>query len=156
MLIWLERPDLNIIMGSTAAETVDATPDVALCPSAPAQVGALLIGVVQEGAVALLGTPLTVDQGFVDIATEHGKPERRFRFSVPCVEDACAHWTNSACGLIGVCRAQATQAGLVGPVDDALPRCAIRARCRWWRQEGRNACSTCAFVVYDPTHPPTV
>jgi hypothetical protein len=129
----------------------DAEP--ALCPSAPAQPGALLIGVVQDGTVALLGTPLPVDAAFVETAARHGKPERRFRFSVPCAEAACGHWTGSACGLIGITRGQARDAGLA-VAETTLPRCAIRARCRWWRQDGRAACATCAYVVYDPSAPP--
>ncbi len=87
----------------------------ALCPSAPATPGALLIGVVEETRrVANLATPIPVDDGFVEAARAHGSPERRFRFSIPCVEGRCGHWTGSACGLIGISRGQAVAAGLAG------------------------------------------
>src|SRR5690242_973104 len=73
----------------------------ALCPSAPGMPGAALIGVVQEdGRVTHLGTPLPVDAGFLDTARAHGPPERRFRFSSPCVERGCTQWDGQGCGLI--------------------------------------------------------
>jgi hypothetical protein len=137
----------------------------ALCPSAPATPGALLIGVVEETRrVANLATPIPVDEGFVEAARAHGSPERRFRFSIPCVEGSCGHWTGSACGLIGISRGQAVAAGLVAPVSahvsagctDKLPPCGIRPRCRWWRQDGAAACKVCAFVVYEPGTPRSV
>ncbi len=137
---------------ATGAAPAKAPPDPAnplLCPSSPAQSGALLIGIVQEGTVALLGTPMTIGQDFIDTAAQYGKPERRFRFSVPCAEGSCAHWTGAACGLIDISRRQAGEAGLLAE-GAALPRCAIRARCRWWRQDGSSACATCSLVVYDP------
>ena len=71
-----------------------------LCPSAPAEPGALVIGVVQEdGRVAHLATPLRADEGFLARETA---PETRFRFSGGCVEGRCAQWTGSACGIIAI------------------------------------------------------
>jgi hypothetical protein len=119
------------------------------CPSAPAVDGALLIGVVAaDGRVVNIGTPLTIDAAFIETAVVHGAPEQRFRFSSPCVKGQCCHWNGNECGLIGGLLTSASEAGekLESPT---LPRCAIRARCRWWRQQGRGACAVCRLVVTD-------
>ena len=127
----------------------DDAENLTRCPSAPATAGALLIGVVTaDGRVTNLGTPLTVDAAFIATAKALGAPERRFRFSSPCQKQRCAHWSNHECGLIGELHTAASEAGedLAAP---ALPRCAIRAQCRWWRQRGRDACAVCPLVVTD-------
>src|SRR5689334_23055788 len=107
---------------------------LALCPSAPGTQGALLIGVVEEDRrVANLGTPFPVDVAFLEAAAAKGPPERRFRFSSPCVEGHCSQWDGGGCGLIN--RVVGYVAGAAAPKAPAtLPRCAIRASCRWWRQ----------------------
>jgi hypothetical protein len=115
----------------------------ALCPSAPAAPEAVLIGVIEpDGRVVNLTTPLPVDASFIERANTDAPLEARFRFSSPCAEGRCGYWTGAQCGLIG----KLTQA--VPPDNtDTLPPCAIRARCRWWRQKGREACAICSFVV---------
>jgi hypothetical protein len=116
----------------------------ALCPSAPPTPGAKLIGVVEEsGRVVNLTMPLTINKDFVETAKANGPIEQRFRFSLLCAEGRCGYWTGLECGLIEkLCQAiNSTDS------DQPLPPCAIRARCRWWRQRGRDACSVCPFVV---------
>ena len=114
-----------------------------LCPSAPAEPGALVIGVVQEdGRVAHLATPLRADAGFLARETA---PETRFRFSGSCVEGRCAQWTGSACGIIERVLARLDDATDAAP----LPRCGIRRDCRWHAQRGAAACRACALVVTD-------
>ena len=84
----------------------------ALCPSAPGVPGAVLIGVVEaDGRVANLGTPLPVDSGFLRTAAANGQPERRFRFSSPCVEGRCGQWDGRGCGLIDRVIGHVTAAG---------------------------------------------
>ena len=121
----------------------------ALCPSAPGTPGALLIGVVEEnGLIANLGTPLPVDAGFLEAVATHGPPERRFRFSSRCVEGHCSQWDGRGCGLIDrVVGYVATEHAL--ETQATLPRCGIRASCRWWRQRGASACMACPLVVTD-------
>jgi hypothetical protein len=121
----------------------------ALCPSAPATPGAMLIGVVtSSGCVANLAMPLTIDATFIRTAEAYGALEERFRFSSPCAQGGCSNWTGSECGLIGQLYDAASTAGeeLTGR---PLPRCGIRAKCRWWAQRGRNACAVCPLVVTD-------
>ncbi len=123
-------------------------PESTRCPSAPATDGALLIGVVAaDGRVVNVGTPLTIDAAFIEAAEAYGPPEQRFRFSSPCLKGGCRHW-NGQCGLIGELYNSASEAGEELAVL-ALPRCAIRAQCRWWRQRGRDACAVCPLVVTD-------
>jgi len=118
-----------------------------LCPSAPAEPGALVIGVVgPEGRVAHLATPLRADGDFVERLRRDGtSPETRFRFSGTCQEGRCAQWTGSACGIIERVLAR------LDPAEAAqtLPRCGIRRDCRWYSQRGATACHACPLVVTD-------
>jgi hypothetical protein len=127
----------------------DEADDMTLCPSAPATPEAMLIGlVVESGRVANLATPLTIDSAFIDAAQSQGPPEQRFRFASPCQERRCGHWTGHECGLIGQLYNFAIEEG-EELADGALPRCGIRAQCRWWHQRGRDACAVCPLVVTD-------
>jgi hypothetical protein len=112
-----------------------------------------LIGVVEEdGRVANIRTPLPVDAGFLGAAAGNGPPEQRFRFSSPCVEGHCSQWDGQGCGLIdrvlGYVAAADTQ-----PPPAMVPRCAIRASCRWWQQIGAPACAVCPLVITDAGKP---
>jgi len=42
---------------------------------------------------------------------------------------------------------------MLDPAVSALPRCAIRPRCRWFRQEGREACLRCPLVATEQRNP---
>jgi len=110
----------------------------------------LLTGIVgADGQVARLASPLVADDAFLSSASAGGSLGKRFRFAAPCAEGDCGHWTGAACGLIGSVRRRAAEAGLDGEPD--LPRCAIRANCRWWQQDAAAACAVCSLVVYDPS-----
>lgn len=123
--------------------------DLTLCPSAPAREGASLIGVVgSDGRVVNIATPLPIDTAFLETARAHGPPEERFRFSSACQKERCGHWTGQECKLIGELHHVAVRAG-AELTTAALPRCSIRAQCRWWLQRGRDACAVCPLVVTD-------
>jgi hypothetical protein len=118
--------------------------DELLCPSAPAAEGALVIGVVSaEGTVEYLRDRLPATRRFLEIASVNGSAERRYRFSSPCQECACAQWADGACSL------PRRLAEVVPEVETSpgLPRCAIRARCRWFHQSGADACHICPVVT---------
>ena len=120
-----------------------------LCPSAPAEEGASLIALVKtNGRIVNVGTPLPVDKEFLDAARAQGPPESRFRFSSPCRREQCGHWTGQQCKLIGELFDSAVETG-ADLTTAGLPRCAIRAQCRWWLQRGRDACAVCPLVVTD-------
>jgi hypothetical protein len=118
-----------------------------LCPSAPCERGATLLGVVQpSGRVAFLPPGLGVDDEFARLSQGKGNPSAvRFRFSSRCAETACAHWREHRCGALDEVRAH------LAPYGDPenLPQCAIRSQCRWHRQDGNSACSVCPLVITD-------
>ena len=134
------------------------------CPSALCQEDALLLGVVTPGgSVAYVQPPTRVGAEFVRQAQAMGHPERRFRFSSPCVEAACPQWTGTGCGVIDVVigskPAEPPADPLAGILADpaarppapprTLPACAIRRTCRWFAQHGGAACAVCPGIVAD-------
>ena len=93
-----------------------------MCPSAPAEEGALLLGMIrQDGFVAYLKDKIEVTQEFVALTRTGRSPEQRFRFSSPCQESACAQWAGASAVYPRSCP------GLVPPSDVSkpLPRCTI-------------------------------
>jgi hypothetical protein len=72
------------------------------------------------------------------------------RFAAPCACNRCRHFSGGICGI-----GRRMVEELV-PAAEGVPACAIRAECRWWRQEGRAACLRCTQIVtdsYDPDGP---
>jgi len=116
-----------------------------MCPSAPCEPGAVLLGVVvAEGQVAYARDRIVVDEEFVQIARAGRSPEKRFRFSAPCVRGACRQWTGSRCGVIDAV------IEVIEPRETApLPPCSIRPQCRWFAQSGSSACAVCPAVMTD-------
>jgi hypothetical protein len=120
------------------------------CPSARAEPGALLLGLVgAEGRVKPLRTAMAVDAGFIEGARESGPPEARMRFANACVKGACAQWTGHHCGVIERVLTHLGQP----PAPAALPPCLIRATCRWFAERGAAACGVCDQVVTDNSVP---
>lgn len=122
------------------------------CPSSECRAGAVLLGVVlPNGRIAYAADRIVVDQGFVDIARQGRAPEKRFRFSGPCVEGACPQWSGHDCGLID--RLLTAYEAERGPAKaaDPLPACSIREECRWFDQHAGRACAVCPEVVTDST-----
>jgi hypothetical protein len=71
-----------------------------LCPSAPADVKAILLGVVQsDGSVAFIKDRIEITREFLNIAANGREPETRFRFSSACIGSACKQWANGGCSL---------------------------------------------------------
>jgi hypothetical protein len=104
-----------------------------------------LLGIIgTNGRVGYLTPSTTVDAEFDTMARRAGPPEERFRFASPCVENGCAQWTGTRCGVIDAVLA----------VDELrehaaaeLPRCAIRPSCRWFAQSGAAACAVCPLII---------
>jgi hypothetical protein len=69
------------------------------------------------------------------------KPTEVFRAAAPCPDRGCKHFDGAKCQLA------ARITAILDPVVSALPRCAIRPVCRWFRQEGREACLRCPQVA---------
>lgn len=115
-----------------------------MCPSAPAEEGAQFLGVIRhDGSVAYVKDRLEVTREFVALTCTGRPPEQRFRFASLCQESACAQWVDDRCGLPEQLGGLLTSAD----VGEPLPRCSIRARCRWFHQEGADACRICPSVT---------
>lgn len=70
------------------------------------------------------------------------KPTEIFRIAANC-DSGCQHFDGNNCRL-----SQRIVAGLP-QVSETLPPCPIRANCRWWNQDGKEACLRCLQIVRD-------
>lgn len=116
-----------------------------LCPSAqPEMEDAVAFGVVggtaEEPLVSYLTEPQPVTPELLALATPV-RPTEVFRFAARCAEGGCQHFDGAACQL-GNKLAHDVPAAV-----DQLPRCRLRPSCRWWHEQGREACLRCPLVV---------
>ncbi len=116
------------------------------CPSAQADAKASRIYGVMTGPsdnqrVGYLTETLQPTPELLALTGE-AKPTQLFRIAAPCANGGCAHF-NGACTL-----AQRIVASSPVVVN-ALPECQIRATCRWFLQEGGEACIRCPQVATD-------
>ncbi len=119
-----------------------------LCPSARCEEGAILLGIVGEDGIVGYVTPrLIVNSEFVHQAHEGRAPEKRFRFSQPCIKSGCQQWTGSRCGLIDRVLNAIQEADTPNWSARTMPKCSIRPGCRWFAQAGPKACTGCPFVI---------
>ena len=126
---------------------LDAEQKAKTCPSRACEERVQLLGVMTtSGRLAFISPPVRVDAGFVSRAKADGRPEQRFRFSGPCVEDGCPQWTGHRCAVADVVISEVRAAPTEGR---RLPACTIRRTCRWYAQNGAAACAVCPEVVAD-------
>ncbi|HEX4184011.1 MAG TPA: hypothetical protein VHY34_12210 [Caulobacteraceae bacterium] len=128
-------------------------PTVKTCPSAPPEEGSFLLGVVSgHGEVAYLNPHVPVTLEMLEAFSRKGVPvENRMRFGCDCAEHDCVQWKGKGqegrCGLIDhALEALHVEGGL-----EALPRCGIRATCRWFAQHDRRACAVCPQIIRRPS-----
>jgi hypothetical protein len=115
-----------------------------LCPSGRCKKDSILLGIVQpEGNVSIAKEKIFINESFIKIAKLGRTPEKRFRFAETCVTSACKQWTNGKCGVIS----KAIQIVIDEDKKSQLPECAIRAECRWYHQQGNDACFICPMIV---------
>ena len=120
-----------------------------LCPSARCEESAVLLGVIgSDGKTGYVNPRITIDASFVQEARKGRLPEARFRFAQVCIESRCAQWNGCRCGLIEKLLASPTAAQIAKSDRETLPKCTIRATCRWFGQVGGKACTVCPFVVH--------
>ena len=117
------------------------------CPSAPANAdGARIFGVMtgtpEQHRVGYLTEDVPVTEKLLALSGP-AKPTELFRIAAPCANGGCKHFKDNSCAL-----AQRIVAG-VPAVVNALPACQIRSTCRWFRQEGKEACFRCPQVMTD-------
>jgi hypothetical protein len=119
--------------------------DDILCPNALPVVGGLIIGIINEqDEVTLLPQPEVIDKEFYDTVLKNTGLNVQFRFSKPCIKGKCGHWTGDSCDVPGRVM-QRVEEQLIA--QGKIPECEIRAHCRWYTQEGANACKICPIVV---------
>lgn len=130
----------------------DAADKPTVCPSAQpdmtdAKVFGVMTGSHQDGLrVAYLNEaqPVTPD---ILAASGQVEPPEVMRIAAPCMGDGCMHFDGTNCML-------ATRiATMLDPVVRSLPRCSIRPTCRWFKQEGAEACIRCPQVVTNQRTP---
>ncbi len=111
-----------------------------MCPSYVGKVGAQLFGVVnKEGRVQFI-TPLTVTEEFIQ---QNDNLEQRFRFTGKCIEKGCAQWDNEE----SKCSLSKKVQNLETIRSKELSFCPIRSQCRWFSQDGNEACFSCNEIT---------
>jgi hypothetical protein len=126
--------------------------DSLLCPSANPDVADLrIIGVVEHGVegprVAYLNESLPATPELLGMAAPL-PPTAVFRLAGTCQTNRCPQFAANKCTLA------ARVIGMLPAVIDKVTNCQIRPNCRWFRQEGIDACLRCPQVVttnYNPT-----
>ncbi len=122
-----------------------------LCPSAQADwKGSVIFGVMQGTAMEPRMTPLEEALPVTFDILELCKgvsPSEVYRFAAPCANAACQHFSS------GTCRLAKRIVSVTSPVTSDLPLCAVREQCRWFAQEGSDACYRCPQIV---TNRPTL
>lgn len=121
------------------------------CPSAqPGSDGSVVLGVLsgttENPRLAYLKEPQPVTDELLKLAGPV-EPTEVFRFSAPCVGGACKHFDGADCRL-----ARRT-VQMLPAVVERPPPCRLRPRCRWWRQEGKEACARCPVIVTTISNP---
>jgi hypothetical protein len=144
---YLVRRTTNVINnGGVANMSTTENKESILCPSFQCEEGAILLDIVKkDGHISFASEKIVVDKEFVQIAHLGRSPEKRFRFSGKCMNEKCKQWTGKSCGIIE--RIIET----FGPTNTSieLPKCSIRAQCRWYKQCGSKACAICPEVITD-------
>ncbi len=118
-----------------------------LCPSAQsdwpeAKVFGVVSGSADTPETAYLTNPEPVSDELLSLANPV-EPAEVFRIAAPCACNQCEHFSDEE----DKCRLVEKTVRWVPLVSESLPVCSIRAECRWWRQEGREACFRCPQVV---------
>lgn len=118
-----------------------------LCPSARPEmedsvVFGLISGTVTKPRVAYLKQPLPVTDELMAKASPV-TPAEIFRTAAPCAAKSCQHFDGTDCRLA------MRIVEKLPAITEKLPPCSIRARCRWWQQEGKVACMRCPQVITD-------
>lgn len=131
---------------SELAPQVESNPNL-LCPSAQADwKGAKAFGVVggtvKEPRVSYFAEPQQVTQELLDL-TSPVSPTEVLRIAAPCAKSRCQHFDGMNCQLVS------RTVAYLQPVAEKLPPCQIRSSCRWWHEQGKDACFRCPQVVTD-------
>mgnify|MGYP001105836305 CR=1 FL=1 len=114
-----------------------------MCPSYIGKVGAQLFGVVNKDGKVQFITPLTVTEDFLRQNKDKNSLEQRFRFTGKCVEKGCAQWNKEE----SKCSLSRKVQNLDFHKETEPVFCPIRSQCRWFSQDGKEACFSCNEVT---------
>jgi hypothetical protein len=122
-------------------------PKSLMCPSAePDMDGSVIFGIVtgtpEQPELVHLPQTKQIPPELLTLASPV-RPTEIFRIAAKCIENDCQHFDGTQCRLI-----DRIVDGLP-TVTETLPPCPIRSTCRWWHQEGKEACRRCLQVVRD-------
>lgn len=112
-----------------------------------AQVFGVLTGSTERGFQVAYLTEVVPATDALFTAVAPAKPSEVFRAASRYMEHGCRHFDGADCQLVRPIVA------MLDPVVGALPRCAVRPRCRWFRQEGRDACLRFPQVATEERNP---
>jgi hypothetical protein len=120
-----------------------------LCPSAAMTEGSLLFGLIdRRGQVTYSQAAIPVTKKLLLHLPVAREAEGQFRFASACATSACLHWAEG-CSLSS--RLSEFQVfASESDIDRTPPECAIRARCRWYLQDGPAMCSVCQIHSRHP------
>jgi hypothetical protein len=135
-----------------ADPAIDRGEGVLQCPSAtPELPGSRILGVVRRGdahqpdiapRVEYLSELHPASPEILALAGS-AAPTEVFRFAAPCATHACQHYDGHQCSLARRIVSR------LPVIENELPSCAIRPACRWFREQGPEACFRCAWIVTD-------
>jgi hypothetical protein len=147
------EPRVATLVDHLAHAPAASEPQGLLCPSASfpdpddcpdpddSHIFGIVAGTTGTPEVVFLATPVAMSEALYDL-TEPFAPSELFRIAAPCLGHRCKNFGG------GICYLGRALAGKPAG-NSGLPACAIRAHCRWWRQEGPTACASCTGVVTD-------
>ena len=125
-----------------------------LCPSAQpdmaeSAVFGVVLGTALEPTVAYLEAPVALTAPELAGLGASGplKATQYLRLSGRCEEGRCLHFDGTRCQLATRVATQLQR------VVHVLPKCSIRADCRWFHQEGPGICFRCPQVVTETYGP---
>jgi len=120
------------------------------CPSAqPELPGSVILGVVGgtgsgEKRISYLKHLAGVTDGTMAACAAGAlSPTSIFRFAAPCEKSGCHNWSGTNC------RVGERLVQILPAVSEQLPDCQLRPVCRWFDQEGQQACFRCPHVITD-------
>lgn len=115
------------------------------CPSAQpdmqdARIFGVIAGTPAQPRVAYLKKKAEVTEAMLSQLGDLD-PTQVFRYAARCESARCAQYENGRCSLAK------RIVTLLEPVVSDLPSCQIRDTCRWFAEEGGQACLRCPQVV---------
>lgn len=121
------------------------------CPSAqPEMADSVAFGVIEgtaeEPQLIHLTRTLPVTNELLALSGPVS-PTEVFRFAAPCAGHSCQHFDGKDCRLV----TRIVQ--ILPPVASGIPPCSLRPTCRWWQQEGKEACMRCPQIVTETYAP---